>query len=121
MIGAMKSIMDDCAKDYHSTLLFTTQNPNELDTIAMGPHRVTQIPIDKYAEDAKKLQEERALIDKQFQEVIEKKNEFATKMLKKHRRQGVILGAGVGLLVAISGLLLLNCGKKTEEKFDIKV
>ena len=120
-IAGTKRYMGHCSNKYHSTILFTTQNPNELDPIAMADHRVTQIPIDKYAEDAKKLQEERALIDKQFQEVIEKKNEFATKMLKKHRRQGVILGAGVGLLVAISGLLLLNCGKKTEEKFDIKV
>ncbi len=46
MIGAMKSIMDDCAKDYHTTILFSSKNPDELDEIAMADHRVSQIRSD---------------------------------------------------------------------------
>ena len=42
-IGAMKGIMGDCANRYYTTILFSSQKPDELDKIAMGPHRVERI------------------------------------------------------------------------------
>ena len=42
-IGAMKSIMGDCANRYHTTILFSSQNPDELDRIATASHRVRRV------------------------------------------------------------------------------
>ncbi|GEM_PF-3618630 len=39
-IEAMKDFMSATADDYHTTLMFSTNNPEELDYIALQPHRV---------------------------------------------------------------------------------
>ena len=44
-IASMKSIMGACARRYHTTILFSSQNPEKLDEIAMGPHRVKRIYV----------------------------------------------------------------------------
>lgn len=120
-IAGMKRIMGKCARQYHTTLLFVTENPKELDEIAMGPHRVRCFSVDKNAEELRALAEEEKALKLELDKICDKKNEFIKNNLKKSRLKGALIGAGVGLLVAISGLLLLNCGKKKEEKFDIKV
>lgn len=43
VIAAMKGIMTACAKEFHSTLIFSASNTDELDNIALAPHRVQQI------------------------------------------------------------------------------
>ena len=45
VISSMKNIMTSTAEDYHSTLLFTTLQPEKLDEIALQPHRVTKINV----------------------------------------------------------------------------
>ena len=42
-IGAMKSIMGDCSEAFHTTILFSSQNPDELDRIATASHRVRRV------------------------------------------------------------------------------
>ncbi len=42
-IEAMKDIMTDCAEEFHSTLIFSALHPEDLDDIAIAPHRVKQI------------------------------------------------------------------------------
>lgn len=42
-IESMKDIMSSTVDDYHSTLLFDSTKTEELDSIAMQPHRVRQI------------------------------------------------------------------------------
>lgn len=39
-IAALKDVMSNCAEDYNTTIVFQTQNPSQLDTIALQPHRV---------------------------------------------------------------------------------
>lgn len=41
-VEAMKDFMSATADDYHTTLLFVTDNPDKLDYIALQPHRVSE-------------------------------------------------------------------------------
>lgn len=41
-VEAMKDFMSATAEDYHTTLLFVTDNPKKLDYIALQPHRVSE-------------------------------------------------------------------------------
>lgn len=42
IVESMKDIMTSCAEDFHSTLLFSTDNPEKLDKIALQQHRVNE-------------------------------------------------------------------------------
>lgn len=60
VVESMKDIMSAAAEDYHSTLIFSSTNPENLDSIALQPHRVKKIkteniktPEDRKIEDAK--------------------------------------------------------------------
>lgn len=44
-IGGMKSLLGKCATKYHTTVLFSTKDPDKLDSIATADHRVTRIDI----------------------------------------------------------------------------
>ena len=44
-IEAMKEYMNVSAKDYHSTVIFSSTDPSKLDYIALQPHRVKQIDV----------------------------------------------------------------------------
>ena len=123
-IGAMKGIMDKSSKFFYTTLLFTTQNPNELDKIAMGPHRVHQISVDKYGkeieeyetetknfkEKLKQLKSEKSTLEKELKNVKDKQAEFTLKKVKQLRLKNSLIGAGLGILAAFVGILAL--GKK---------
>ena len=63
-IGAMKSIMGNCSKFYKTTILFSSQNPEELDSIAMGPHRVSQIRTDLKEPQLFRVIDAKARLDK---------------------------------------------------------
>ncbi len=73
-IGAMKSIMGDCSQRYHTTILFTTTNPEELDKIAMEPHRVESVSFDDI--DSSKLEPEFSDVQKRYTETKEKYNRY---------------------------------------------
>jgi len=44
-IETMKDIMGAVAEDYHSTIIFSTKNPEKLDYIALQPHRVKTLDL----------------------------------------------------------------------------
>lgn len=44
-IEGFKSIMSDCAEEFHTTILFSTENIKDLDKIAIESHRVKTIDI----------------------------------------------------------------------------
>ena len=39
IIGALKSFLDKCSKDYHSTIVISTSDPSKLDKIVTADHR----------------------------------------------------------------------------------
>ena len=60
IVEGMKDIMSAASEDYHTTIIFSSSNPEKLDKIALQPHRVKKIVTDKvispdelYVEDAK--------------------------------------------------------------------
>lgn len=58
-IESMKDIMSSTVEDYHTTLLFDSTKTNELDSIAMQPHRVR--PISAKIKSLDEMQIESAL------------------------------------------------------------
>lgn len=61
--GAMKSLLQDCYKKYHSTLIFDTNNSKNIDNTSMQPHRTLHIDIlnDPIIERIKQSQSETKL------------------------------------------------------------
>lgn len=44
-IASCKDIMSAASEDYHSTIIFSAKNPEQLDQIALQPHRVEPIKV----------------------------------------------------------------------------
>lgn len=44
--GKIKSLLQDCYNKYHTTILFDTENSNEIDNIAKQPHRTMHIDVE---------------------------------------------------------------------------
>ena len=94
-IGAMKSIMGACSQRYHTTILFTTTNPDELDDIAMEPHRVESVSFDDI--DSSKLEPEFSDVQKKYTETKEKYNRYTKERSSMARSQLELLSDIEGL------------------------
>lgn len=68
VIASMKAIMCSTAEDYHSTLIFSSTNPNELDDTAIESNRVTKINADELEtlEEMKTKDMDKKLHDKKY-------------------------------------------------------
>ena len=133
-ISGMKALLGDCADEYNTTVLFTSDCPEKLDKIALGDHRVHQIDLSPHVEDKHRLiideyekitkdyteQSERQL--KQFLETLDLKSElreirknmtkYREDMMSKYSFRGLKLGALIGVVSA--GLLGILLTRKNE-------
>ncbi len=96
-IEAMKDIMSSTVEDYHTTIIFNTKNPEELDSIALQPHRVRSAKLDVPRDDFF------------FVEDCQKRlKAIAIEAKKISMTKNIICGSLVGALVGIGILLFKN-------------
>jgi len=79
IIAGLKDIMSSTSNDYHSTIIFSTKNPDKLDQIALQPHRVLRINADiKEPEpvkpECKKVQSQKSDFDSPWGEYSSKED-----------------------------------------------
>lgn len=138
LIGHLKGLMDRCANEYETTILFSATNPEQLDDIAIADHRTTWVDLsphveekhravlgefDKYTQESEILQGKKNIID---MKIIELEREYAnkkfdmetllTKQTRKYTNRGMLLGGLIGLLsMGILGILLTRGKKKDND------
>ncbi len=109
VVESMKDIMSAAAEDYHTTIIFQTQDPSKLDSIALQPHRVRKkfnindIPEKKLLETDRKI------------------NEYAKNLAKlenfpKTKNKKILTGVGIGILVGTAVATAVNCCKNLYNK-----
>ena len=109
VVESMKDIMSAAAEDYHTTIIFQTQDPSKLDSIALQPHRVRKkfnindIPEKKLLETDRKI------------------NEYAKNLAKlenfpKTKNKKILTGVGIGILVGSAVATAVNCCKNLYNK-----
>lgn len=112
-VEAAKDIMSAAAEDYHSTIIFQSQDPSKLDSIALQPHRVrkkfslNEIKEADFFETDSKIN----LFNKQaikLKELPKTKN----KKIVQAVFIGVLSGAAVGVLINYAKDKLFNKSKK---------
>ena len=108
-VESMKDIMSAAAEDYHTTIIFQTQDPSKLDSIALQPHRV------------KKKFNINDIPEKKLLETDRKINEYAKNLAKlenfpKTKNKKILTGVGIGILVGSVVATAVNCCKNLYNK-----
>ena len=103
-VESMKDIMSAAAEDYHTTIIFQTQDPSKLDSIALQPHRV------------KKKFNINDIPEKKLLETDREINEYAKNLAKlenfpKTKNKKILTGVGIGILVGSAVATAVNCCK----------
>jgi hypothetical protein len=91
-IESVKSVLSNCAKRFHSTLIFSTADPSKLDQIAIQDHRVTRIDVNVKKADFDKMKAAK----QKFEELNGK--------LKELPKIKIFAGAAIGLAVGAIGI-----------------
>ena len=109
VVESMKDIMSAAAEDYHTTIIFQTQDPSKLDSIALQPHRV------------KKKFNINDIPEKTFLETEGKINEYMNNFSKlenfpKTKNKKILTGVGIGILVGSAVATAVNCCKNLYNK-----
>ena len=108
-VESMKDIMSAAAEDYHTTIIFQTQDPSKLDSIALQPHRVKKkFNINDIPE--KKLLE----TDREINEYA--KNLAQLENFPKTKNKKILTGVGIGMLVGSAVATAVNCYKNIYNK-----
>ncbi len=98
VVESVKDILSASAEDYHSTIIFSTKNPKELDEIALQPHRVKSIfYLDTVPEKDFFAPENMAKMDKEIKTM--EKSLSKTKILSKFGVVGAIIGLAGGVIL----------------------
>ena len=108
-VESMKDIMSAAAEDYHTTIIFQTQDPSKLDSIALQPHRV------------KKKFNINDIPEKKLLETDREINEYAKNLAKlenfpKTKNKKILTGVGIGMLVGSAVATAVNCYKNIYNK-----
>ena len=108
-VESMKDIMSAAAEDYHTTIIFQTQDPSKLDSIALQPHRV------------KKKFNINDIPEKKLLETDREINEYAKNLAKlenfpKTKNKKILTGVGIGMLVGSAVATAVNCCKNIYNK-----
>lgn len=108
-VESMKDIMSAAAEDYHTTIIFQTQDPSKLDSIALQPHRV------------KKKFNINDIPEKKLLETDREINEYAKNLAKlenfpKTKNKKILTGVGIGMLVGTAVATAVNCCKNLYNK-----
>ena len=139
-IGAMKSIMGDCAEVFHTTILFTTTNPEELDDIAMEPHRVESVSFEdidgskqepgfsgvrrRYIETKEKYdvyEKERSVLSERHVKLLTEARQLEAeysediKKVKGMKKRGGLAGAVIGLAAGLGLAALMIKRNKNKQ------
>ena len=109
VVESMKDIMSAVAEDYHTTIIFQTQDPSKLDSIALQPHRV------------KKQFNINDIPEKKLLETDRKINEYAKNLAKlenfpKTKNKKILTGVEIGMLVGTAVATAVNCCKNLYNK-----
>ena len=109
VVESMKDIMSAAAEDYHTTIIFQTQDPSKLDSIALQPHRV------------KKKFNINDIPEKKLLETDREINEYAKNLAKlenfpKTKNKKILTGVGIGMLVGSAVATAVNCYKNIYNK-----
>ena len=109
VVESMKDIMSAAAEDYHTTIIFQTQDPSKLDSIALQPHRV------------KKKFNINDIPEKKLLETDREINEYAKNLAKlenfpKTKNKKILTGVGIGMLVGTAVATAVNCCKNIYNK-----
>lgn len=91
-IESLKSVLSNCAKRFHSTIIFSTADTSKLDQIAIQDHRVKRIDV-----DVSKASYEKA------KSATQKVRELGEK-LKNLPKTKIFAGAGIGLVIGAIGI-----------------
>ena len=101
IVEGMKDIMSAASEDYHTTIIFSTDNPKKLDKIALQPHRVKKVfDIDEIKET--KFFETDEIIrnwnknNDKYQQMLNGKG-IKNKKIAKYSAIGLLIGALVAL------------------------
>ena len=109
VVESMKDIMSAAAEDYHTTIIFQTQDPSKLDSIALQPHRVKkQFNINDIPE--KKLLETEGKINEYMNNFSKLEN------FPKTKNKKILTGVGIGILVGSAVATAVNCCKNLYNK-----
>ena len=109
VVESMKDIMSAAAEDYHTTIIFQTQDPSKLDSIALQPHRVRKKFNINDIPEKKLLETDREI------------NEYAKNLAKlenfpKTKNKKILTGVGIGMLVGTAVATAVNCCKNLYNK-----
>ncbi len=109
VVESMKDIMSAAAEDYHTTIIFQTQDPSKLDSIALQPHRVRKKFNINDIPEKKLLETDREI------------NEYAKNLAKlenfpKTKNKKILTGVGIGMLVGTAVATAVNCCKNIYNK-----
>ena len=109
VVESMKDIMSAAAEDYHTTIIFQTQDPSKLDSIALQPHRV------------KKKFNINDIPEKKLLETDREINEYAKNLAKlenfpKTKNKKILTGVGIGMLVGSAVATAVNYCKNIYNK-----
>ena len=109
VVESMKDIMSAAAEDYHTTIIFQTQDPSKLDSIALQPHRVRKKFNINDIPEKKLLETDREI------------NEYAKNLAKlenfpKTKNKKILTGVGIGILVGSVVATAVNCCKNLYNK-----
>ena len=109
VVESMKDIMSAAAEDYHTTIIFQTQDPSKLDSIALQPHRVRKKFNINDIPEKKLLETDREI------------NEYAKNLAKlenfpKTKNKKILTGVGIGILVGSAVATAVNCCKNLYNK-----
>lgn len=109
VVESMKDIMSAAAEDYHTIIIFQTQDPSKLDSIALQPHRVRKKFNINDIPEKKLLETDREI------------NEYAKNLAKlenfpKTKNKKILTGVGIGILVGSAVATAVNCCKNLYNK-----
>ncbi len=88
-IESMKDIMSSTEIDYHTILIFGAEHPEELDSIALQPHRVRELKLDADRDAFFKIEE-------LMNSMKQLKKELGNLSLSKKMGAGALIGLLVG-------------------------
>lgn len=96
-IESMKDIMSSTVEDYNTTLIFSTQHPEELDSIALQPHRVRSATLNVPRDDFFYVED-----------CVKRVNAIAEESKKISMKKNILVGTLIGLLIGVGSVLIKN-------------
>lgn len=98
-IEKLNNYLSNCAKDYHTTIIFSTKNPSKLDKITAQ----VKINIDVKSEDYIK-----------YLEASIKEGKISDKYWRKPTKTKIFIGTVIGAVIGILGILIKNSNFKNK-------